>query len=84
MTTTHNSPPSLDELLAHVVKSCRLNVTPKEAADKTLAGLGMDSLELLTLAVELEDRFGLELNVETLSSEITLKDLLNQLLSQSD
>lgn len=82
MTINPRSIPSFDGLLHFVVSSCRLNISPDEAVDKTLAGLGLDSLELMSLAIELEDRYGLELDLNDLSSDSTLGELLEKILGQ--
>jgi len=68
-------------LLNHVVTSCRLTISPDVAAQKTLAGLGLDSLELMNMAMELEDNFGLELDLETVTAETTLGDLIHKVLA---
>lgn len=82
MTAPPRSAPSFDTLLDYVVTSCRLTLSPQEASNKTLAGLGLDSLELMNLAIELEDRYGLELDLNNLSGESTLGELLEKILAQ--
>ncbi len=82
MTRNPRSIPSFDGLLHFVVNSCRLNINPDEAVDKTLAGLSLDSLELMNLAIELEDCYGLELDLNDLSSDSTLGELLEKILAQ--
>lgn len=82
MTRIPHSIPSFDSLLHFVVDSCRLNISSDEAVDKTLTGLSLDSLELMHLAIELEDRYGLELDLNDLSSDSTLGELLEKILAQ--
>jgi acyl carrier protein len=81
MTTNQRPAPTLEILLAHVVNSCRLTISPEAAAEKTLAGLGLDSLELMNMAMELEDNFGLELDLETVTAETTLGELIQKVLA---
>lgn len=82
MTKNPHSIPSFDGLLHFVVDSCRLNISSDEAVNKTLTGLSLDSLELMHLAIELEDRYGLELDLNDLSSDSTLGELLEKILAQ--
>lgn len=75
--------PTLETLLSHVVQSCRLQISPVEAGEKTLLQLGLDSLELMGLAIELEDNFGLLLEVEGITGETKLAELLSRILGNS-
>jgi acyl carrier protein len=70
-----------DILLTFVVTMCKLTIEPEDAAQKTLAGLGLDSLELMNIAMELEYNFGLELDLDGVSAETTLGDLIHKVLS---
>ena len=82
MTRNPHAIPSFDGLLHFVEDSCRLNISSDEAVNKTLTGLSLDSLELMNLAIELEDRYGLELDLNDLSSDSTLGELLEKILAQ--
>ena len=82
MTRNPHSIPSFDGLLHFVEDSCRLNISSDEAVNKTLTGLSLDSLELMNLAIELEDRYGLELDLNDLGSDSTLGELLEKILAQ--
>ena len=82
MTRNPHSIPSFAGLLHFVEDSCRLNISSDEAVNKTLTGLSLDSLELMNLAIELEDRYGLELDLNDLSSDSTLGELLEKILAQ--
>jgi acyl carrier protein len=82
MTRNPHLIPSFDGLLHLVVVICRLNISSDEAVNKTLTGLSLDSLELMNLAIELEDRYGLELDLIDLSSDSTLGELLEKILAQ--
>lgn len=59
--------PSLDELIAHSVGFLELSVSAEEAANRTLAELGIDSLELINLSMDIEERYGLELDLDKVS-----------------
>jgi acyl carrier protein len=82
MTRNSRLIPSFDSLLHLVVDSCRLNISSDEAVNKTLAGLSLDSLELINLAIELEELYGLELDLNDLSGDSTLGELLEKILAQ--
>jgi acyl carrier protein len=82
MTLEKKPAPTLEILLTHVVTSCCLKISPQDAAQKTLAGLGLDSLELMNLAIELDDNFDLKLNLERVTNETPLGEMLQDLLDQ--
>lgn len=50
-------------------------LSPDALADKTLAGLGLDSLSLLELVLRLEEQTGIEISVTDLHSETRLREM---------
>lgn len=72
--------PDRETLLQLILDNCDLDVSLEEAAGKTLAQLGIDSLELIELALELEGTYRLTLNMDELGAETTLADLVDGLL----
>lgn len=68
-----------DALLAFCLSRIRSSHLPEEAAQMTLAQLGLDSLELIELQMELEDHHGLGLDVDALRAEMTLSELVASL-----
>jgi len=69
------------ELVRQLVqKTCRLNGPVEEAEKQTIVQLGWDSLEIVTLVVELEETYGIELDIDNLRSDTTLGELMAQIL----
>lgn len=71
--------PGSHALLSLAVETARLACTEDQAARMSLAALGLDSLELVTLAMAFEDTYNLYLDVDLLSAEMTLGELVNLL-----
>lgn len=72
--------PDRQALLQFILDNCKLDMPAGEAAGKTLAQLGIDSLELLELAIEMDGTYQLSLEVNELGAETTLSDLVENLL----
>lgn len=83
MNDATSSTPNKEMLLQFIVDKCRLQVSVAEAADQTLAQLGIDSLELLELAIEIEGTHQLNLDVNELGAETTISDLIDGLLKSA-
>jgi acyl carrier protein len=75
--------PDRETLLQLILDNCDLNVSAEEAAGKTLTQLGIDSLELIELALELEGSYQLTLDMDDLGAETTLSDLVDGLLKSA-
>ena len=54
-----------------------------EYKKKTLSELGIDSLELLQLSLEIEKKFHKRLDLESITSASTLEDLVRNFLKQN-
>lgn len=83
MNNISSLPADKESLLQFVIDKCQLNVPVSEAADMTLAELGIDSLELLELAIEMEGTFRLSMDVNELGAETTLSSLIDGLLKSA-
>jgi acyl carrier protein len=51
--------------------------------NETIIAIDLDSLQILNLSYELEKKFGLKINLEKLSTDTTLNDILENLISVS-
>lgn len=83
MNDTASSLPDRETLFQLIHDNCDLKVPVEEAAGKTLAQLGIDSLELIELALELEGTYQLTLDMDDLGAETTLADLVDGLLKSA-
>ncbi len=75
---------SKQTVAAMVVMTCKLPFSADEAMDKTLAQLEIDSLELMQLSIEMEDRFGLRINVAKITSATTLSTLIDDAVAAAN
>lgn len=69
MTDHDTTPPPLDrlaEMIEFAVQYLELEIAPAKAADESLAALGIDSLELLSLTGALEETFGVTFDPDRL------------------
>jgi acyl carrier protein len=66
-------------LLQFAIEKLHLNVTAAQAKDMTIAQLGVDSLVLMELQMELEDVHGLTLDVDIVHSDTTFGALIGSL-----
>lgn len=83
MNDISTSLPDKETLLQFILDHCKLDVPAQEAAGKTLAQLGIDSLELLELAIEMDGTYQLNLEVSELGAETTLAGLVDNLLTSA-
>lgn len=67
-----------DRLNALLIAKCALEPGAL-AADATLEGLGLDSLDIVKLATAMEGEFGVEFDDEELFENITVGDLVELL-----
>lgn len=67
-----------DDVLALVVKETGLPVERLQP-DATLAMLDISSIDLVSLLFEIEDRYGIELQPEELTRELTLRQLFERI-----
>ena len=73
------SPALRDAVLASVAATCRPEHRDQVSENSTLAGLGLDSLERITLAVAVEEATGLRISDEALPSLRAVSDIISHL-----
>lgn len=74
-----------DEIKQAIVRSLRLPITPQEIGDSTPLfgeGLGLDSIDVLELVLELERTFGISITDEETGARVlrsvdTIADFIN-------
>jgi acyl carrier protein len=76
-----NSTPTLQELLLTTGTALGLADQPEQLGSASIAALGIDSLSLLQLSLELEQRHGWPLDLDRVSSETLLSELLQDYLT---
>lgn len=67
-----------------IVATCQMPFSAAEAMQKTLAQLEIDSLELMQLSIEMEDRFGLRINIGKITAATTLVELIDDAAAAAD
>jgi acyl carrier protein len=73
-----------DAVLAAVASACQPAMRVQVSEHATLAGLGLDSLDRITLAVAVEDATGLPVPDGALPGLRTVADLITLLAAQED
>jgi acyl carrier protein len=76
------SPALRGQVLAAVTATCRSEHRGQVSEHATLAGLGLDSLDRITLAVAVEEATGLRISDEALPSLRTVRDIISHLSRQ--
>ena len=76
------SPALGDAVLAAVTATCRPEHRDQVSEHATLAGLGLDSLDRITLAVTVEEATGLRISDDALPSLRTVSDIIDCLSRQ--
>jgi acyl carrier protein len=76
------SPALRDAVLGAVTAACRPENRDQVSEHATLAGLGLDSLDRITLAVAVEEASGLRISDEALPSLRTVSDIVIHLSRQ--
>ena len=66
-----------DSILAFIKTKGMITVPIQDAMSQTVNALGMDSLELIDLAFDIETRLNLRLDLDLIASETTLAELLD-------
>lgn len=79
---TAADPPLRDAVLAAVTATCPPEHRDQVSEHATLAGLGLDSLDRITLAVAVEEATGLRISDEALPSLRTVSDIVIHLSRQ--
>ena len=66
-----------DSILAFIQAKGMITVPIQDAMSQTVNALGMDSLELIDLAFDIETHLNLRLDLDQIESETTLAELLD-------
>jgi acyl carrier protein len=69
----------IPELLKYLEEKEFSDFPIDESLDKSIISLGLDSLDIINLAFEIEDKFNLRLNSTNFHSETKLFDIINSL-----
>jgi acyl carrier protein len=66
-----------DSILAFIKTKGMITVPIQDAMSQTVTALGIDSLELIDLAFDIETHLNLRLDLDLIASETTLAELLD-------
>lgn len=81
MNALNQSYPTKDEVIEIFNKVLVMQLTYEDVHQKTLAELGIDSMELLDLNLALDLQHGLQFDLEKLSSQSKITDLIDDILT---
>jgi acyl carrier protein len=81
MNSTNQSYPTKDEVVEIFNKVLVIQLTYEDVHQKTLAELGIDSMELLDINLALDLQYGLQFDLEKLSSQSKISDLIDDILT---
>lgn len=83
MVDTNNSA-IREELLELVLEVFNYGGKAEDIVQKSLIDIGADSLELVELATELEERFEMKVDLDALDSSTTISELLDLIQPSGD
>jgi acyl carrier protein len=81
MNALNQSYPTKDEVIEIFNKALVMRLTYEDVHQKTLAELGIDSMELLDINLALDLQYGLQFDLEKLSSQSKITDLIDDILT---
>jgi acyl carrier protein len=81
MNTLNQSYPTKDKVIEIFNKVLVIQLTYEDVHQKTLAELGIDSMELLDINLALDLQHGLQFDLEKLSSQSKIIDLIDDILT---
>lgn len=81
MNALNQSYPTKDEVIEIFNKVLVMRLTYEDVHQKTLAELGIDSMELLDINLALDLQHGLQFDLEKLSSQSKITDLIDDILT---
>jgi acyl carrier protein len=81
MNALNQSYPTKDEVIEIFNKVLVMRLTYEDVHQKTLAELGIDSMELLDINLALDLQYGLQFDLEKLSSQSKIADLIDDILT---
>ena len=81
MNALNKSYPTKDEVIEIFNKVLVMRLTYEDVHQKTLAELGIDSMELLDINLALDLQYGLQFDLEKLSSQSKITNLIDDILT---
>ena len=81
MNALNQSYPTKDEVIEIFNKVLVMRLTYEDVHQKTLAELGIDSMELLDINLAIDLQYGLQFDLEKLSSQSKITDLIDDILT---
>ena len=81
MNALNQSYPTKDEVIEIFNKVLVIQLTYEDVHQKTLAELGIDSMELLDINLALDLQYELQFDLEKLSSQSKISDLIDDILT---
>lgn len=81
MNALNKSYPTKDKVIEIFNKVLVMQLTDEDVHQKTLAELGIDSMELLDVNLELDLQYELQFDLEKLSSQSKITDLIDDILT---
>jgi acyl carrier protein len=81
MNALNQSYPTKDEVIEIFNKVLVMRLTYEDVHQKTLAEIGIDSMELLDINLALDLQYGLQFDLEKLSSQSKITDLIDDILT---
>ena len=81
MNALNQSYPTKDEVIEIFNKVLVMRLTYEDVHQKTLAELGIDSMELLDINLAIDLQYGLQFDLEKISSQSKITDLIDDILT---
>ena len=81
MNALNQSYPTKDEGIEIFNNALVMRLTYEDVHQKTLAELGIDSMELLDINLAIDLQYGLQFDLEKLSSQSKITDLIDDILT---
>lgn len=73
------TPEGIEAVVLEAVRSMLPGFSPAQQDAELMAELGLDSMQVMNLAMEIEDRLDISIPVEVLAEARTLRELVDQL-----
>jgi acyl carrier protein len=81
MNSTNQSYPTKDEVIETFNKVLAVRLTYEDVHQKTLAELGIDSMDILDINLALDLQYELQFDLEKISSQSKITDLIDDILT---
>jgi acyl carrier protein len=67
-------------LLRWLIARCEIKQTQAQPEKLSIAQAGIDSLEIVSISMDLEDQFGFRIDLSNLTADTTLEEVIAKLL----